>query len=577
MDAGPARDFVGIARAYARAALAKKNRRFFGIWIRLAAQRFLDDLKRAELPDAPFYFDPWAASDPCDFAEKFPHVEGRWFNPDGTPQPTIVLHPSQIFFIVQLFGFRMQDGSRRYTTALFAVARKNAKSTLAAIIALYCLTCEGEVGAQVVTAATTGAQARVVYKVAKAMVDKTSDFRAEFNVAAFVNAITDFGTGGTIRPINAKASTQDGLNPSCTILDELHAHKTHDLLSVLRSAAGARMQPLFLYLTTEGYASPGPWEEEREFAKRVLQGLIQADHYLAIYYALDDTDDALGTTADDDFDETAWHKANPLLDTNPLLLAEIRKLAIEARDKPSTRAEFKIKRCNRPSSVARGWINISKWRECRAPVDMEALRALPCWGGLDLSQTTDLTSFRLVWDLGDGRLATKGWRYVPRAAVRRRTTRGLIPYAGWVEAGLLIESGDEAIDYGPIEEQIIALRSTLNLQAVHYDTWNASQTAQRLQTAGIPMTPFIQGFKSYHPAMQALEVCYLNGKLAIGVDPVLNWCASNIVARYDPNLSTAPDKRRSVEKIDDISALLMAIGGTIAQRAPEREYQMLFV
>jgi phage terminase large subunit-like protein len=577
MDAGPARDFVGIAKAYARSALAKKNRRFFGIWIRLAAQRFLSDLQRAEQPDALFYFDPWAASDPCDFAEKFPHVEGRWYNADGTPQLTIVLHPAQIFFLVQLFGFRMQDGSRRYTTALFAVARKNAKSTLAAIIALYCLTCEGEVGPQVVTAATTGAQARVVYKVAKAMVDKTSDFRSEFNVAAFVNAITDFGTGGTIRPINAKASTQDGLNPSCTILDELHAHKTHDLLSVLRSAAGARMQPLFLYLTTEGYASPGPWEEEREFAKRVLRGLIVADHYLAIYYALDDTDDDLGTTADDDFDETAWHKANPLLDTNPLLLAEIRKLAIEARDKPSTRAEFKIKRCNRPSSVARGWINISKWRECRAPVDMDALRALPCWGGLDLSQTTDLTSFRLVWDLGDGLLATKGWRFVPRAAVRRRTTRGLIPYAGWVEAGLLIESGDEAIDYGPIEEQIIALRGELNLQAVHYDTWNASQTAQRLQTAGIPMVPFIQGFKSYHPAMQALEVCYLNGQLLIGVDPVLNWCASNVVARYDPNLSTAPDKRRSVEKIDDICALLMAIGGTIAQRAPPREYQMLFV
>lgn len=569
MGDGP-RDFVQVAKDYARAALAKKNRKRFGVWIRLAAKRFLDDLKRAEQPNAPFYFDEWHACDVCDFAEKLPHVEGVW------DTPNIVLHESHIFFLVQLFGFRKQDGTRRFTTALFAIARKNAKSTLAAIIGLYCECCEGEVGPQVITGATTGSQARIVFSVAKRMVEKTEDLREAFSLEPFANAIACYSNGGTYKPINAKASTQDGLNPSCTILDEIHAHKNHDLLNVLRSAAGARGNPLFLYLTTEGYANPGPWEEEREFAKKVLRGLIEADHYLCLYYAVDERNDELGTVEDDDFDEEAWRKANPLMDVNPLLLAEIRKAALEAKDKPGTHAEFKIKRLNRPSSVSQGWVNLTKWRECRGEVDISRLRDVPCYGGLDLSSTTDLASFRLVWDV-DGVILTLGWRYVPSAAVRQRTQRGLIPYAHWVQAGHLIESGSESIDYDPIEKQVIWAHENLQLQCVAYDSWNASQTAQRLGDAGVEMVRFIQGPQSYNPAMQALEIAYLNGKLAHGNDPVLNWNASNLVARMDVNLNKAPDKKRATEKIDDMCALLMAVGVMTTKAEPEREYQMFFL
>lgn len=569
MESAP-RNFVRIAKAYARKAANPKNKRKFGIWIRLAAQRFLNDLKRAEAKNAPFYFDPWNATDVCDFAEKLPHIEGQW------DTPTIVLHESHIFFLVQLFGFRNQDGNRRFTTALFAIARKNAKSTLAAIIGLYCQNCEGENGPQVITGATTGSQARIVFKVAKSMVEKTEDLRAAFGLEAFANAIASYNNGGTYKPINAKASTQDGLNPSCTILDEIHAHKNHDLLNVLKSAAGARRNPLFLYLTTEGYANPGPWEEEREFAKKVLRGLIEADHYLAVYYAVDEKDEDLGTEEDDDFDESAWIKANPLMEVNPLLRAEIQKAAIEAKDKPGTHAEFKIKRLNRPSSVAKGWVNLTKWRECRGAVDLAFLKKHPCWGGLDLSSTTDLTSFRLVWHV-DGMTYTHGWRWVPSAAVRRRTQRGLVPYAGWILKGALIESGVEAIDYTPIEKQIIEVQENFNLQAVGYDGWNAAQPVQRLSAAGVNMVQFIQGPKSYHPAMQALEIAYLNGKLAHGDDPVLNWNASNLIARTDVNLNQAPDKKRAAEKIDDMCALLMAEGTSIVPVPPKPTFQLFTV
>lgn len=552
MESGP-RDYVRIATEYAQAAVADKDRKRFGKWIRLAAARFLADLKRAKKKGAPFKFDPWHAADACDFIEKLPHVEGTW------DTENVVMHPSHVLFVVQLFGFRNQDGTRRFTTALFAVARKNAKSFLCSAILLYCFCCEQENGPQVISAATTGSQARIVFNVAKRMVEKVADLREAFTLEPFANAITRHEVGGTFKPINAKASTQDGLNPSHCGIDEIHAHKTHDLLNVLKSAAGARRNPLFLYTTTEGYESPGPWGEIRHFAKQLLAGVVEADHFLAMYYAVDDEDKDEGIRADDDFDESKWIKANPLMEVNPLLMKEIRKEAIEAKSMPGRHAEFKIKRLNRSSAAAGGWINLVKWKACKGAVDLEWLRQFPCWGGLDLASTRDLTSFRLVWNV-EGVIYTYGWRFVPGAAVHGRTERGLVPYQAWVQGGFLIESGAEVTDYDAVEACILAAKERFNLQMIGYDGWNAKQLVQKLQAASVPMQEFIQGTKSYHPAMQALELAYVAGNLAHGNDPVLNWCASNLVARTDPNMNTAPDKKKAPEKIDDMCALLMGIG-----------------
>jgi phage terminase large subunit-like protein len=541
------RDYVAIAQEYARAAVADKKGRRFGRLIRLAAQRFLDDLKRAKRRGAPFVFDEWHAVDACDFIEKLPHVEGKW------DKPEIELHPSHVFFVVQLFGFRKLDGTRRFTSALFAVARKNAKSTLAAAILLYCQCCEDEEGAQVISAATTGSQARIIFNVARRMAEKTADLREAFGLECWANAISRVETGATFKPINAKASTQDGLNPSHVGLDEIHAHKDADLLNVLTSAAGARSNPLWLYTTTEGYANPGPWPELRQFAKQLLEGVFgfEADHFLALFFAVDD--------ADGDFDEAAWLKANPLADSNPHLIVAIRKEAVEAKAMPSKLAEFQIKRLNRPASAANGFILLPKWKACDGAVDLEALRDVPCWGGLDLASTRDLTSLRLVWKV-DGKLLTWGRRWVPRAAVAQRTERGTVPYAGWVASGLLEQTEGDVTDYAVIEAAVHDVCARFNVQAIGFDRWNATELSARLFAAEVPMLEFIQGPKSYHPAMTELERAYVSGSLAHGGDPVLAWCAANLVARTDVNLNFAPDKRRSTEKIDDIVALLMAIG-----------------
>jgi phage terminase large subunit-like protein len=547
------RDFVKIAIDYANQAIKDRNRKKFGKWIRLAAKRFINDLKRSKKKDSPFYFDELEAARACYFIENLPHVEGTW------DTENVVMHESHIFFVVQLFGFRNRDGTRRFTTALFAVARKNAKSFLCSAILLYCFCCEKENGPQVVSAATTGQQARIIFNVAKRIVEKVAFLRESFGLEPFANAIARYEVGGTFKPINAKASTQDGLNPSHVGIDEIHAHKTHDLLNVLKSAAGARKNPLFLYTTTEGYESPGPWGEIRHFAKQLLDGVVEADHFLALYYALDDADDDNGIAEDEDFDESKWIKANPLMEVNPLLLKEIRKEAVEAKQMPGRHAEFKIKRLNRPSSAVGGWINLVKWKNCTGPVDLEWLRQFPCYGGLDLASTRDITSFRLVWRV-DGVIYTHGWRFVPSAAVRYRTTRGLVPYQAWIQSGHLIEAGDEITDYDIVEQCIIDAKEKYDVRMIGYDIWNAQQLANKLISNDIPMQEFIQGTKSFHPAMKLLEESYVDGKLCHGNDPVLNWCASNLISRTDQNMNNAPDKKKSSDKIDDMVAMLMALG-----------------
>ncbi|WP_312914476.1 terminase TerL endonuclease subunit [Stenotrophomonas sp.] len=539
-------DYVAIAVAYATEAAANKGKRY-GRLIQLAAKRFIGDLKRAKKKGSPFSFSPEHANHVCGWIELLPHVEGKWETPE------IRLHASHVFFLVQLFGFRKPDGNRRFTSALFAVARKNAKSTLSAAILLYCECCENEEGAQVISAATTYSQASIIFNVAKRMVEKTPDLREQYGLETWAKSISRMEIGASFKPVHAKASTQDGLNPSHVGLDEIHAHKTPDLLNVLQSAAGARGNPLWLFTTTEGYTNPGPWAEIRQFAKQLLEGVFgnTADHYLAVFYAVDKDDR--------DFDEAAWFKANPLMDVNPKLLDAIRKEAVEAKAMPSKLAEFQIKRLNRPASQANGFILLPKWNKCAGLVDLEELREVPCWGGLDLASTTDLTSMRLVWRVGD-RILTWGRRWVPEEAVKSRGERGTVPYPGWVAAGHMEQTEGEVTDYSVIEAAILDVKEHFNLQAMAFDRWNATDMVSRLVKAEVPMVEFIQGPKSYHPAIREMEMAYVAGRLVYREDPVLTWCASNLVVRRDQNLNMAPDKRKSPEKIDDMTALLMAIG-----------------
>lgn len=547
-------DWVATATAYAEEVTADRKRLRHGKWEQQACRRFLTDLKNQKKRKCEFYMDADHAGRICKFISMLPHIEGVW------KSKTITLEPAQVFILVNLNGWRRKkDGWRRFNTAYIEVGRKNAKSALASGIGLFFLTADGEVGPQVKCAATTGDQAKVVFDVCRKMANKIPKMREAFKLQVFKKSIISLANGGSMTPINAKASTQDGLNPHLAILDELHAHKTRELYDVLRSARGARKSPLTLIITTAGYNTNGVCYEQHQLVRKVLDGIISADHYFGIIYSIDENDDPL--------DENVWRKANPLYGVS-VNIDELRNYAKEARFSPETMAEFKTKRLNVWTSAKNGFINITRWQKCNAQFDLEEMRDVPAYAGLDLASTSDLCSFRLVWNV-DGVVRTWGKRYLPESAVDPRTERNGLPYRTWVEQGHITLTPGDVTDYAFIERDIMEALDRFNITAIAYDSWNASDLCNRLVENGAPMVEFRQGPKSYHPAMQELERLYLSKKLEHAADPVLTWNASNLVARRDANNNMAPDKQKSFEKIDDIVALLMGLGVMISGQTSE--------
>ena len=543
------RNYAQIAYEFALDAVADRRRLHTCKWVRLAAQRFLGDLKRANSGRCAFLFSAWEANNACDFIEKLPHVEGNWAS------RTITLEPPQIFILANVFGFRRREGNgRRFSDVYIEMARKGAKSTLTAGVALYCLTSEDEVGPQVVIGATTGSQALKVFTPAKRMVDKTPSLRSAFGIQAWARSITCDENGGYIQPINAKSSTQDGWSPHVGILDELHAHKDRGLHDVIKSSFGARKNPLLWRITTAGYNSLGVCYEQHQLLEKILSGIFSADHYFGVIFTLDD--------GDDDFDESKWIKANPMLGITPSLNS-LRSYAKEAQQSPDSRGEFLTKCLNRWTTAHRGWVNMEQWKRCgqkTQPKDVaDILLGAECWGGLDLAAVSDITAFVLIW-LIDGRLKIRGRYYLPEETVKPRTERGNVPYQTWAAQGFLTLTPGNVFDDEFVQRDIEQALKTFKVKEIAFDPWNATSLVNRLQANGAPMVEFRQGAKSYHPAMQAFETLLKGGRIDHGNNPVLTWAASNLVVRRDANMNMAPDKKHSLEKIDPMVALLMALG-----------------
>ena len=540
------RDYAKVALRYAKWATRKRNS-LVCKWVRLAAQRHLDDLARAKSdPKWGYHYDLGKAHQVCGFVELLPHVEGEWGS------ATIQLEDWQVFILSCVFGWRRDsDGHRRFNTAYIELARKNGKSALSSAVALYCLCREGEVGPQVKTAATTGDQARIVFDVARKMVSATPELREGYGIEVLANSIPCAASGGNIKPINAKASTQDGLNPHLTIIDELHAHKDRDLFDVLKSARGARKNPLSWYITTAGYNVEGVCYEQRTMVTKILEGSIEGiDHYFGIIFTLDE--------GDSEFAVSSWKKANPNWGVS-VNVEEFKGYADEAKVSADSQGEFITKRCNVWQSARDGWVNMEMWKKCDGPVDLVALESVPCWMGIDLASTLDMSSVFMVWPV-DGRLKVWGRFYLPEDQVKPRTERGNVPYQRWVNEGHIKTIGGDRQDYSIIQSDVEGWLSRFNVREVAYDDWNATDLTNRLAANGAPLVEFRQGAKSYNAPMKALARHYMSGTLDHGGDPVLTWNASNVVIHADDNGNIKPSKKRSADKIDGFCCVAMALG-----------------
>jgi phage terminase large subunit-like protein len=574
------KDFIGVATDYAKRVVAGKE--IACKWVKLACKRHLDDLKEAKVDKSyPFYFDRDLGADICDFAEKLPHIEGKWAT------PTIVLDPWQIFCLSTIFGWRKKsDGNRRFTKVYWEVARKNAKSTIAAVVSLYCFTCEGEPAPYVFIGATTGAQAQKVFHPARKMVEKTTALQEAFGLKVWARSVTEPG-GGYIQTINSKGSTNDGHNPHLSVLDELHAHKDRALYDVMDSASGARDNPLMWIITTAGFDTAGVCYEQRVFVTKLLEGTVQADHYFGIVYTLDDPD--IEEIKAGVINKDVWKKANPNLGVS-VRVDNLERAAEEALAQPGKMGEFLTKRLNVWTTGRNSHINVARWQECDAFVPLHDLLIEPCYLGFDLSSTTDLTSLRASWKVGEV-LYTFGFRYLPEAAVDSRSKKNGVPYNRWrnmpmpctenlegelaeylKNRKLLTVTPGDTVDYEYVERDIRWFFSVFNVRLIGYDPYNATDLVNRLAKDNLPLGIVRQGAVTLSGPMKELDRLYLNRLFAHGGDEALTWCASNVVPRPDHNHNLAPSKTLSLEKIDDYAALLNSLAAMLSQPPQEKSF-----
>lgn len=533
-----------------------------GVWIRRACERDARDRARIGTDPAwPYTWSPWHAHDVCDFVEKLPHVEGSWAT------RTITLEPVQVWLLVTLFGWRTTSGARRFSTAYICAARKFAKSTLAAAIALYCLTCEGEAGPQIIIAATTAQQALKVFRPALEIVKRTPDLRDAFHLQPWAHAITCADNGGFIQTINAKASSQDGWNPYVAILDELHAHPSPALFNVLRSSLGSRVNQLVLIVTTAGFNIAGVCYEQEALVKKILEGVITIDHYFGAIFAVDEEDSV--------FDERVWVKANPMIGITPSW-DKMREYAAEARNSPASLGEFTTKRCNRWAGAALAWLNLAKWDACADPaLTLDRFAGRPCWVGGDLSDCNDITALVLCFWEGDRIVAFPRF-YLPEALVRERASATTAHYAAWARAGFLELTEGNAIDHNRIEADIRAACGRFDVKAIRCDRFQSAQLMIALATDGLPAGVLTKNAATWTLPCQELEKRILAGTFGHSGHPVYRWNASNVCVsrRLDHSLLTKKDTPTSPNKIDGIDATIAALSAMVEPAARTPEYKI---
>jgi phage terminase large subunit-like protein len=521
-----------------------------GRLVKLACERHIRDLATGH--ERGLWFDDEAADWVIQFYSLIPHVKAEWAT---DPKAGIDLQPWQIFIIGSLFGWKRADGARRFRTSYVEVARKNGKSTLMAPLGLVLAFYDNEPGAEVYSAATTRDQAKIVWSDARAMVLKRPQLRRKVQAAA--HSLHSLASNSLFRPLAAEADNLDGLNIHGAIVDELHAHPNRRVVDVLETATGARRQPLISYITTAGFDRNSVCWNHHDYSQRVLEGQIEDDTWFCYVANLDDGDSWQ--------DPTVWAKANPNLGVS-VKLDDLERKAARAAAVPSEQNEFRRKHCNEWTESSTRWLDLDRWDAIGGTVDATQLEGRVCYGGLDLSSTTDTTALTLVFPDDAGGYDVLSYAWLPEDNIRQRADRDRVPYGVWADQGFLELTDGTVVDYDHVEAAVKHVATRYQLRELAIDRWNSTGTQTRLMAEGITVVPFGQGFASMNAPAKELEKLVLEGKLRHGGNPILRWAASNVVIQSDAAGNIKPAKDKSTGRIDPIVALVMALGRATVHR-----------
>ena len=495
-------------------------------------------------------FDATAADRGISFIKSLKQHKGEWAG------KTLDLMPWQEEPLRKLFGTMNPDGTRQYRYFWLEVARKNGKTTLDAGIQLYLLFADGEMGAEVYSAANDREQAALVYQEAAPMIRQSPALLSRSKIIDSRKRIIVPGTNSFYQVLSAETYTKWGINAHGIGYDELHAAPDRGLWDALTTSQGARRQPIIGTMTTAGFDRHSLAWEQHEYALKVRDGIVDDPSFLPIIYS---------TPEDDDWtDEDNWYKANPALGYFRYI-DEMRILCRKAMDSPAEEMVFRRLFLNQWTTIASRWIQMAKWDACRlealGPEGMDNLLGHACYTGLDLSSTTDLTAVVHVFPRDDGTYAFLPRFFIPKETMYKRAKQDRVPYPLWVQQGHIIATEGNVIDYDAIKLQLIKDRERFNIKQIKYDRWGATKLVQDLEKEDFLCVPMGQGFSSMSPPTKEFEVLVLGGLAQHDGHPVLRWNLDNTYVAQDPAGNLKPDKSKSTERIDGVVAAIMGLDG----------------
>lgn len=434
-------------------------------------------------------------------------------------------------------------------------------TTIAAGIALAVLFLDQEWGAEIYSAAADRQQANICFSIAQQMINNNKVLDSRCKVHR--NKIFLDSTGSSYQAVSAEAHTKHGFNAHCIIFDELHAQPNRELWDVLHTSTGSRTQPILFAITTAGYDKTSICYEVHSYAKKVRDGQIKDESFLPIIYGADDGDDWR--------EPKVWAKANPGLGIS-VRLDYIERECEKAKELPSYENTFRMLHLNQWVESQERWISSEAWNKCVGRIDLGELEGRACYAGLDLSSTQDMTALVLAFDYGT-RVKLLPFFWIPEEGIFKRSRKDKVPYEEWQKRGLLENNPGGAIDYELVLRKIYQLAEIYEIREIAVDKWNAQHVMTKLDDRGMNVVPVASSNISYiSGATMEFERLVLSQELEHGNHPILSWCLGNTVVKMNSDGRVRPDKEKSTEKIDGISASILAISRWMVQSDPTSVY-----
>ena len=491
-----------------------------------------------------YVFDQAASQRPIDFVEKFCRVPSQ---EGGAPVRMKLIDWQRERAIRPLFGWKRPDGRLRYRRGCVFCPKKQGKSFLMASVAQYLL-CAHFPLADVYPAAVDREQARIIYRMLKRSVESSPTLSKILEVVDSKSIIRNREHGNVLRCLSADAYRNEGLNGS-VIVDEIHAHRSDELISALTYATRATPNGLVLAISTAGDNRNSVGYQWWRDAQLVIQNPASNPSFYGLIYAAD---------PDDDFSDPAvWRKANPSMGVT----FQQEEFAADYQDActdPRKMSKWLRYSLNVWTESDNRWFHGDAWERCNAGPP-EPLEGRPCWIGLDLASHLDMTAAAIVFRNADGTYDVQMRYWVPEETAGERERKDHIPYSGWIREGYVTPTEGERLDHEKVARDIIELGQTYQIKQIAADGWNFGSVGTMLQAAGLEVTVIPQTIGALTAPSKLLESLVASAKLRHGGCPPLAWNANNVCVMTDANGNIKPDKKKSAEKIDGIAALVNAL------------------